>query len=179
MEIRCGTDKKGQSSIYDAMMSLSIMLVASGLVVGLSVHLMKADDVNEFEELHNYAGRLASALLSSTVPNASFLDVDGFEIVAKDISVQEMIVQEVLLLESGVARENFLGANGYDTRIEEVLSSLLDGDRFDCRLHGFYKSQEVAFGEELPDAHNEVAADNTEIHLPGEESIRITLYVWR
>ena len=181
MEMRNPHDEEGQSSIYDAMMFLSIMLVASASIIGVSNYLLRADDVRSFEELENYSARYANAVLSSTVPNATYIDGLGSNVTSQDISVRDMIIEELVLLRSGVPEENFGGSGGYDERIAHVLSSLLDTDRFQARLCGRYGVQEVAFGSESePAGHKEdIAANTARISMPeAENDILIVVYVW-
>ncbi|MCK4445328.1 MAG: hypothetical protein KAW09_12340 [Thermoplasmata archaeon] len=178
--MRIQPKEDGQSSVYDAMIFLSIMLVASALIVGASTHLLRAEDVHSYENLHQNSVRFTNAVLSSTVPNASYVDSFGFKVISKDISIQDMIIQELVLLESGVPEQNFRGEGGYNIRVEGVLSSLIDKDRFHCTLSGSHRSHEITFGDSFPDSPYEIAANTTEIYLPEDDaSITITLYVWR
>lgn len=181
MEMRLLHKEDGQSSVYDAMMFLSIMLVASTLIIGISNYLLRAEDIRSFEELEQYSTRYANAVLSSTVPNASYIDSLGSRVTSQDISVQDMIIEEMVLLRSGVPGDNFNGTDGYNNRIVHVLSSLLDKDRFCARLYSQYGEQEVEFGS-APKSVNqkrEIAAKTTRISIPDtEDDIVIIAYLW-
>ena len=174
-------DEKGQSSVHDAMMFLSIMLVASALIVGVSNHLLRAGDVHDFERLHNHTTRLASTVLSSTVPNASYVDEDGRTIISKDISVLDMIIEELVMLDWGLSRDDFDGPGRYNGRIVQVVSALLDEDIFFYALCGQYGDLEIALGNSIPSGNQgvEVAASTARIPMPGEEyDVLITLHLW-
>lgn len=167
----------GQAAAFDAVMFLAILLVASALILGVSTHLRQAEDVSEFSDLHTLTTRTSNALLGSTVPNATYVDVGGGVIVSKDISVLDMMVEELLLVQAGVPENNFDGDGGYNHRIEQVLSSLVDEDRFRFELCGRYVDVSVSFGE--ASGQTDTAARTTEIFLPGvSQPIRITLSIW-
>lgn len=167
----------GQAAAFDAIMFLAILLVASALILGVSTHLRQAEDVSEFSDLHTLTTRTSNALLGSTVPNASYVDVEGGVIVSKDISVLDMMVEELLLVQSGVPENNFDGDGRYNHRIAQVLSSLVDEDRFQFELCGRYMDVSVFFGE--ASGQTDTAARMTEIFLPGvTQPIQITLSIW-
>lgn len=181
MEMRIQLEEDGQSSVYDAMMFLSIMLVASALIVGVSNHLLRADDVRSFDDLEQSSMRFANAVLTSTVPNASYIDGMGSKVTSRDISVQDMVIEELVLLRSGMPEENFDGADGYNERIVQVLSSLLDKDRFFGALFGQYGDEEIMLGDGFPfqGQQGEIAANTTRIPMPEEENdIIIIVYLW-
>ncbi len=180
MEMRMQPED-GQSSVYDAMIFLSIMLVASALIIGAYTHLRRAEEVYSYEELHRNSVRFANAVLSSTVPNASYVDSFGNKVTSRDISVRDMIIEELMLLESGIPKQNFEGPEGYNSRILNVSSSLLDEDRFLCALSARYGDQEIIFGRGLPaeDRRGETAAQTIRIPVPEvENDITITVHLW-
>ncbi|MFQ5883695.1 MAG: hypothetical protein ACE5IO_01180 [Thermoplasmata archaeon] len=178
-------DRKGQSSVFDATVFLAIMLIASSLLIGLSESVFKVNDVSSFEDMSAFTGRLAYAALGSTVPNASYSDADGEEIIQRDISVQDMIIEELLLLQGGLPAENFGGAGRYNDRIEHVFSSLANESPYFYALHGNYHEVEIIIGnsnltkvQEL--RRVEKATYVSEIFVPGDdEPISIILQVWR
>ncbi len=181
MEMRKPYNERGQSSVYDAMIFLSIMLVASTLITAVSTHLLRADEVRGFEELEKYSIRYANAVLSSTVPSASYKDSVGSNVTSSDISVRDMVIEELVLLRSGISEENFEGPHGYNERITRVMLSLLDKDRFDARLHGQYGECEVAFSTTFSQTYQEedIAASTARILVPeAENEIVIIVYVW-
>ncbi len=167
----------GQAAAFDAIMFLAILLVASALILGVSTHLKQAEEVSEFSDLYALTTRTSSALLGSTVPNASYVDIEGRVIVSKDISVLDMMMEELLLVQSGVPESNFDGDGRYNHRIIQVLSSLVDEDRFRFELYGRYMDVSVSFGETSD--QTDTAARTTEIFLPGvSQPIRVTLSIW-
>ena len=167
----------GQAAAFDAIMFLAILLVASALILGVSTHLRQAEDVSEFSDLHALTTRTSNALLGSTVPYASYVDVEGGVIVSKDISVLDMMVEELLLMQAGVPEGNFDGNGSYNHRIAQALSSLVDEDRFRFELCGRYMDVSVSFGEASGQAN--MAARMTEIFVPGvTQPIQITLSIW-
>lgn len=167
----------GQAAAFDAIMFLAILLVASALILGVSTHLRQAEDVSEFSDLHALTARTSNALLGSTVPNASYVDVEGSVIVSKDISVLDMMVEELLLMQAGVPEDNFDGNGSYNHRIAQVLSSLVDEDRFQFELRGRYLNVSVSFGGASGQA--DTAARMTEIFVPDvTQPIQITLSIW-
>ncbi len=177
MRLRSIGNTNGQAAAFDAIMFLAILLVASTLILGVSTHLRQAEDVSEFSDLHTLTTRTSNALLGSTVPNASYVDVEGGVIVSKDISVLDMMVEELLLVQSGVPENNFDGDGRYNHRITQVLSSLVDEDRFQFELCGRYMDVSVSFGE--AGGQTDTAARMTEIFLPGvTQPIQITLSIW-
>lgn len=173
---------KGQSSVFDATVFLTIMAVASFLLIGLSESVLEVNDVSSFEDMSTFTRRLAYASLRSTVPNASYSDKQGLEITQRDISVQDMIIQELLLLHEGVPPGNFLGLEGFNDRIETILSALAGESPYFYALRGEYREVEILItnsnlvtGEEMPRV--EMASYTSQIFLQGE-AITITLYVW-
>jgi hypothetical protein len=168
---------RGQAAAFDAVMFLAILLVASALVLGVSTHLKQAEDVSEFDDLYTLASRTSNALLGSTVPNASYVDVEGDVIVSKDISVLDMMVEELLLIQAGVPVSSFEGPGRYNHRIAQTLSSLVEEDRFQFELYGRYMDASVSIGE--GSGQGDKAAKLTEIFPPGvTQPIQITLSVW-
>lgn len=144
------------------------------------MHMLKAEYIQEYGSLQDYSVRLGNALLSSTVPNASYVDIHGAVIISENVSVQNMIIQELLLIEAGVPVENFGGKVGYNERIEMALSSLLDRDIFHCRLIGKYGEHEVDFGDPPPETSKETAAYTYVVQIPGNYgAIETTLLVWK
>jgi hypothetical protein len=170
-------DKYGQAAAFDAVMFLAILLVASALILGVSTHLKQAEDVSEFIDLYALATRTSNALLGSTVPNASYVGVEGAVIVSRDISVLDMMVEELLLMQAGVPESSFEGHGRYNNLIAQTLSSLVEEDRFRFELHGRYMNNSVSIGEASGQA--DTAAKMTEIYIPGvTQPIQITLSVW-
>jgi len=173
---------RGQSAVFDATMFLAILLVASTMMVSFSASLRQAEDVSSFQDLHTHATRLTNVVLASTVPNASYVDIHGNHMVRTDISVQDVIIEELVLLHDGVPEENFRGHNRYNDRLGQVLSSLVDDDRFSYALSCSYGEKEIVIGDVRPTYSMgiETSAHTTEISLPGEgERITITLFLWR
>lgn len=185
MEIAMRTDRKGQSSVFDATVFLAIMLIASSLLIGLSESVFKVNDVSSFEDMSAFTRRLAYAALGSTVPNASYSGADGEEIIQRDISVQDMIIEELVLLRGGVPAENFEGPERFNDRIEQIFSSLTNESPYFYALHGNYHEVEILIsnsnltkGQEVQRA--EKATYLSEIFVPGDdEHISIILQVWR
>jgi hypothetical protein len=157
-------------------MFLAILLVASALILGVSTHLRQGEDVSEFDDLYTLTERVSNALLRSTVPNASYTDIEGNVIVLKDISVIDMIVEELLLMKTGVPESSFNGTDRYNERIAQVLSSLVDEDRHRFELSGRFLGSSISFGH--AQGQTETAAKVTEIFLPDvTEPIQITLSI--
>lgn len=159
------------------------MAVASFLLIGLSESVLEVNDVSSFEDMSTFTGRLAHAALSSTVPNASYLDKHGLEIVQRDISVQSMVIQELLLLHAGVPIENFQGPDRFNDRIESVLSALAGECPYFYALRGEYQRVEIlitnsnlATNEKMP--RTEMASYISEVFLQEGERITITIQVW-
>jgi hypothetical protein len=170
--------REGQTAAFDATIFLAIMLVASALIVGVSGYLEQEEDTRAFEELQVLTTRLANAVLESTVPNASYMDINGDRYVQVDISVQDMIVEELLLMNAGVPPDNFDGPGGYSDRIGQILSALVDEDRYQCSLFSSYLDHDLHIGS--IDKTVETAVHTIEISLPGEAGhIQIKLKLWR
>jgi hypothetical protein len=177
VDLMIGDETEGQTAAFDATIFLAILLVASALMVGVSNHLSEAEDANSFDDLHKYTVRLASAVLGSTVPNASYMDIEENEIVRVDASVLDMIIEELLLLQADVPAYNFEGEGRYNERVSSVLSSLLDEDRYGFTLSGGYLEKTLLIGQASP--LSERSAHTTEIFQLGEtEPITITLTIW-
>jgi hypothetical protein len=161
----------GQVAAFDAVMFLAILLVASVLILGVSTYLKQADDVSEFEELYAMATRTSNALMRSTVPNASYMDIEGNVITSRDISVLDMIVEELLLMKAGVPESSFEGDGRYNHRILQTLSSLVDEGRYRFELQGGYM--------DIKGGQTEKASKMMVISLPDvAQSIIITLSIW-
>jgi hypothetical protein len=157
-------------------MFLAILLVASALILGVSTHLRQAEDVTEFDDLYTLTERVSNALLRSTVPNASYMDIEGNVIVLKDISVLDMIVEELLLMRTGVPGSSFNGTGRYNERIVHVLSSLVDEHRYRFELSGRFMGSSISIGH--AQGQTETATKMTEIFLPDvTEPIQITLSI--
>lgn len=163
-------------------MFLALLLVASSIMVSFSTSLRQAEDVSSFQDLTVHVSRLTNVLLGSTVPNASYVDIHGDRTVTRDISVQDIIIEELILLHDGIPEENFRGHNGYNDRVKEVLSSLADDDRFSYALSCSYGEEDIVIGDTRPtyDMGIETSAYTTEISVPREsDRITITLFLWR
>lgn len=177
-----GMSECGQSSMFDAAVFLTILLVASSLLLNLYDPSIQAEDVRSFQYLSMYTKRLAHAAFSSTVPNASYLDSYGEEVIRKDVSVQEMVVEELLLMSSGVPERNFVGPGRYNDRIEWVLSSLMNESNFNCTLRGELQGSKVYIigSDNIQSKKVERASYHSEFILP-EENLRVSIVldVWR
>lgn len=174
--------REGQSSVFDATIFLAILLVASALVINISTYMLQAEDAQSFENLQTYTTRLANAVLESTVPNASYSNVEGESIVRRDISVQDMIVEELLMTDNGIPEGNFWGNGNYNERIREVLNSLVDEDLYSYELLSSFRGMEMVIGDSngIEREGSETCAHTSMISLAsGSEQITITLFVWR
>jgi hypothetical protein len=172
----------GQSAVFDATIFLAIILVASSLLITLSNSAFQVDDVQSFENMFSYTKRLTLAALASTVPNASYIDINGKEMVRKDISVQDMMIEELLLLRSGVPSQNFEGLERYNGRIESVLSSLVSESPYVYEFRGSLEEVDICITnhDSSKGKNVEISAYSLEILVPGEdETLTITLQIWR
>lgn len=180
-----GKNTEGQSSVLDATLYLAIILVASSLLLSLSQSVSKITDVSSFEDMSTYARRLAHAGLGSTVPEASYVDVSGDEMVHKDISVQDIVITELLLLRGGTPADSFEGPGRFNREIERVFSYLVNESPYWYSLTGNYQDVDILISNSNPAEEEmkqgvEKATYFSEILLPDEYGIiSISVHVWR
>jgi len=133
-------DERGQSALFDAVMFLIVMIIASSLVQIYSSQYSKDVDLLESEDMHAYNRETAETVLGATLNSTWYEDKDGQEFTKPpgDTTVLSLILEELYLMDDGVPKENFV--LGYEQDIKILIRNLVT---LQCHfsLQGFYKNE--------------------------------------
>jgi hypothetical protein len=115
-------DRRGQSALFDATAFLVIMLVASSSLYAYSGMLARETRSSSAADEVAYAQTMLSALMRTTVTNASY--VLGGEIIAvADTPASSLLTEELAVIMAG-AGPRFDACNA---EISEIAEALADG----------------------------------------------------
>jgi hypothetical protein len=196
-------DRKAQSSLFDALIFFVLMMIASSVIFVYSTMLSQSQDISEREEMRIYAENTRDVVMDATLNETWYEDING-EIIRKppgDTTIRNLILEEMLLMNSGVPRENFM--LGYEKDIKLILNKLMrsgyhyalcaiickDGELETCELlisdmAPDYGSKDEATSD-VTDYKQLIPRDNliaTQWNYPMmdmEEEVQVTFYVWQ
>lgn len=167
--MRLGGRGGGQAAMVDAILFMTIMLVACAVVVGSS----GAARSDGREALQRYAADYADALLASELSGLEYANATGSNIsaAASGLCVAQLLCDEALVLENASGCD----FSGYNARILTAARALLRPG-LDCAV-----SCGPAFISGLGDA-GMLPADRCASRMtviPGSgDALDITVYVW-
>ncbi len=152
MRFKIVGDEGGQSALFDAVLFLMIMIIASGLISVYSAQVSWDTELVERQDMMDYARETAEAVLGATLSSTWYEDIHG-RIIEKppgDTTVMTLIIEELYLLDCGVAKENF--ALGYEKDIETLARNLVVTS-YHFAIEGYYlnESSNVGYGVFISD----------------------------
>jgi hypothetical protein len=118
-------DEIGQSALFDAIIFLIVMIIASSLVSVFANQYSKSTDLNAREDMMNYTMDTSEVVFAATLNSTWYEGINGEQIRKSpgDIKVMDLILEELYLLNSGVQKENF--AFGYERDIKILIRNLV------------------------------------------------------
>ncbi len=125
MRQRIIEDESGQSALFDAVMFLVVMIIASSIITVYSSQYSKDVDLTEREDMMVYARDTSEVVLGATLYSTWYEDINS-QIIEKppgDTTVLSLILEELYLLNCGVPKENFV--LGYEQDIKILLKNLV------------------------------------------------------
>lgn len=132
-------DESGQSALFDAVMFFIIMIVASSLITVYAQEHSKDVELEERQDMMEYARECAEVVLGATLSSTWYEDIQGRKIEKPpgDTTVLTLIVEELYLLDFGVPKENF--ALGYEKDIKTLTRNLVAGS-YHFAMVGYYQN---------------------------------------
>jgi hypothetical protein len=118
-------DNKGQSALFDAILFLVIMIVASGIISVFADEASKSASLSQRDDMMGYARDTSEVVLAATLNSTWYEDENG-DIISKppgNTKVMNIILEELYLLNSGVPSHNF--ALGYERDIRILIRNLV------------------------------------------------------
>ncbi len=137
---RITEDEKGQSTLFDAVMFLIVIIIASSLVQIYSTQYSKDVELLESEDMHAYNRETAEAVLGATLNSTWYETKDGHVITKPpgDTTILSLILEQLYLMDDGVPNENFV--LGYEQDIKILIRNLVTL-QYHYALQGFYKNE--------------------------------------
>jgi hypothetical protein len=161
-------DDKGQSALFDAVIFLAIMIIASGLVGVYANQYSKGADLTEREDMVEYTKNTAGVVLAATLSSTWYEDIRG-NVVNKppgDTKVMNLILEELYLLNHGVPKGNFV--MGYEHDIKILIQKLIPTHYHFALSGSYFKSDKktehkIFISDLVPDysSKEEVLSDKT------------------
>lgn len=162
-------DESGQSALFDAVMFLVIMIMASGLIQVFSSQYSQDVDIIEREDMQAYMRDTAEVVFGATLRSTWYEDAQG-QIINKppgDTTVLNLILEELYLLDNGVPKENF--ALGYEKDIKILARNLMKSP-YHFAMEGRYAGEDnnvastVFISDTIPDysTKDEARLDETD-----------------
>jgi hypothetical protein len=169
-------DRRGQSALFDATAFLVIMLVASSSLYAYSGMLAREARSSSAADEIAYAQTMLSALLRTTVTNASYM-LGGDVVQVADTPVGALLTEELAVMMAG-SSPNFEGCNA---EISEIAEALADGREWALEI--FYDNATLgaarfSIGSE-PGAQRLSASAEPQMAGGYAGRARITLHIWR
>ena len=177
---RCGGS--GQAAVFDAVVFLAIMLVASSVLFMYGSGAAWQQDASTRAEESLQAQRALDALLRSDAGNWTYAGAGNSTLNATGLSIEALLVQEATMLDGGAPSQNF---NFMNDNISNVTNALAGEPRAWALALSVGNNQTIlvlsdSIGSlsELP--AERAAAESSCPSLSGSvDVVSITLYVWR
>jgi len=172
---KCHRDE-GQAAIVDAIMFMTIMLVASAVILGASGGWYNRDSN---DGILQYTTEYASTVLRMELPGASYTDPCGqfVDLNGSMRSVGFLLCDEAMILEFGPGSSNFSEYN--DAMLTACKNIIRPGLGFaiSCNEGSVFISGSISGIRELPDTRS---ASHILIspYPEMQSSVSITFYVW-
>ena len=169
-------DRRGQGALFDATGFLVIMLVASSSLYAYSGMLARETRTSNTADEIAYARTMLSALLRTTVMDASYT-IGGETVHVSDTSAGTLLAEELAVIMAG-AGVDFEGCNA---EIAEIAEALADGREWalECS-YGNVTLGGASFSIGAEPGAQRISA-SAEPQMAGEYAgrARITLHIWR
>ena len=178
--MRLRTDRRGLVALFDALVFLIVAIILSvGLLLASSLVAREAATSAE-EQVLRYAELTLRAFLQSTLPNVSYMDVDGQEVVRPPGTTAAgfLIAEDLALRDEGTPPANVESLEG---ALSEQLGSLVRGD-LDYLLEARYGGQTLylPLDKDRDDLPRRTYAATQEFSMiygkPGE--VTVVLWLW-
>jgi hypothetical protein len=118
-------DESGQSALFDAVIYLVIMIVASSLIAVYASQYLRDVELSQNQDMMDYCRDTSEVIMGATLNSTWYEDING-EIVQKppgDTTVLNLLLEELYLLDDGVPEENF--ALGFEKDITILARNLV------------------------------------------------------
>jgi hypothetical protein len=115
----------GQSALFDAVMFLVIMIIASSIISVFAEQFSKDAALSQRDEMMEYAMDTSEAVFGATLNSTWYEDEDGNIITRPpgDTKVMNLILEELYLIRAGIPPENFV--LGYERDIQMLIENLV------------------------------------------------------
>lgn len=125
MNRRILSDDRGQSALFDAVMFLVIMIIASSIISIYANQYSKNTDLIARENMMSYARDTSETVLGATLNFTWYEDIEGNKIPKPpgNTKIMNLILEELYLLDWGLPSENF--ALGYERDISILIRNLV------------------------------------------------------
>ena len=112
----------GTEGLFDAFLFLTIISIASCIVIGSMSDVLRLDDSERRDAAIKYAATSLDAILSTTMRNASYSDRDGSKIELRNCTtIREFLLDETFLLLHGWSQTSFEESNRFIERLARKL----------------------------------------------------------
>lgn len=98
-------NKKGVFTLYDTVLFFVFLLIASSVISAYSAYPRDTDDGRI--RFSDYCHGSRQALLGATLRETSYTDLDGNEVIRRDVTVRMLILEQLYLESIGIPRKNF------------------------------------------------------------------------
>jgi hypothetical protein len=118
-------DECGQSALFDAVIYLVIMIVASSLIAVYASQYLRDVELSENQDMMDYCRDTSEVIMGATLNSTWYEDING-DIVQKppgDTTVLNLLLEELYLLDDGVPEDNF--ALGFEKDITTLGRNLV------------------------------------------------------
>lgn len=140
MRVKINEDEKAQSALFDAVMFLIVMIIASSLIHIYSSQYSKDVELMDREDMQAYNRETAETVLGATLNSTWYEDING-QVIGEppgDTTVLSLVLEELYLLDDGVPKENFV--LGYEKDIRILIKNLVT-HQYHFALQGFYQNE--------------------------------------
>lgn len=138
-------DERGQSALFDAVIYLVIMIVASSLIAVYASQYLRDVELSENQDMMDYCRDTSEVIIGATLNFTWYEDING-NIVQKppgDTTVLNLLLEELYLLDDGVPEENF--ALGFEKDIT-ILARNLVLPNYHFALSATYSNMDTGTG---------------------------------
>jgi hypothetical protein len=135
-------DDSGQSALFDAVIYLIVMIVASSLIAVYASQYMRDTELSENQDMMEYCRDTSEVILGATLNSTCYEDITGSMIMKPpgDTTVLNLLLEELYLLACGVPEENFALGFEWDIR---VMARNLVTPNFHFALSAIYNDVET------------------------------------
>jgi hypothetical protein len=195
------SDGKGQSALFDAVMFLVIMIIASSIISVFADQFSKDAALSQRDELMDYAMDTSEAVFGATLNSTWYEDEDGNIITRPpgDTKVMNLILEELYLIRAGIPPENLV--LGYERDIQILIENLVTSSyhfaimgtytKYDLVIKVFisdivpnYSSMEQVRSDgtdysQLVPKNNLASVVNSQPMIGGEGEAELSFLLWR